>query len=367
MSCRVLILGGTGNFGGYIARALASDPAIELVVAGRSEDKAQAFARGLGAANPAQGAALDIGGNFAEALAALRPAMVIHTVGPFQQQDYRVAQAAIAAGAHYCDLADARAFVCGIGALDEAARAAAVAVIAGASSVPCLTAAYLDDAVSDFASIESVDYGITAAQQTNRGLGTATAILSYVGRPFTMLRGRAMRRVHGWQGLHAVTYPELGRRWFGACDIPDLDLFPPRYPGLADMRFAAGHEVALLHFGTWLLSWLVRLRLLPRLDRWGAALLKASFLFDALGLGRSGFHMHICGRGRDGEPLERREWIVARSGDGPNIPCMPAILLARRLARGGGLPPGARPCLDLIGLDEYLDALNGLDISVIRQ
>jgi hypothetical protein len=29
--------------------------------------------------------------------------------------------------------------------------------------------------------------------------------------------------------------------------------------------------------------------------------------------------------------------------------------------------PGARPCLDLIGLDEYLAALSGLDITVIRR
>ncbi len=367
MSRRVLILGGYGNFGSYIARALAPDVSIQLIIAGRSEAKARAFAQALDAANPAEGVALDIEGDLAPALAEHKPAMVIHTVGPFQNQDTRVAEACIAVSAHYVDLADARAFVCGIGALDQAARAGGVAVVAGASSVPCLTAAYLDDAMRDFATIESVDYGITAAQQTNRGLGTATAILSYVGRPFTMLCGGRMRRVHGWQGLRCVSYPELGRRWFGYCDIPDLDLFPQRYPGLKDMRFAAGHEVALLHFGTWLLSWGVRLRLLPRLDRWGGFLLRTSFLFDRLGSGRSGFHMHIRGRAPDGQVLERREWIVARSGDGPNIPCMPAILLARRLAREGRLPPGAQPCVGLIGLDEYLGALEGLDISIIRQ
>jgi len=367
LTARILLLGGYGNFGGTVARALAPDPRIQLVIAGRNDGKARGFVEDLAAANPAESAALDISGDFAGALAALEPDMVIHTVGPFQQQDYRVAEAAIAAGAHYCDLADARAFVCGIGALDAAARAAGLAVIAGASSVPCLTAAYLDDAMREFAAITSVDYGITAAQQTNRGLGTASAILSYMGKPFTMLRGERMCRVNGWQGLHSQIYPELGRRWFGYCDIPDLDLFPERYPGLADMRFAAGHEIALLHFGTWLLSWLVRLRLLPRLDRWGGALLMASFLFDPLGNGRSGFHMHIRGRGSDGQAMERREWIIARSGDGPNIPCMPAILLARRIAAGERLPSGARPCLDLIGLDEYLGALENLDISVIRE
>jgi hypothetical protein len=367
MTARVLILGGYGNFGGYVARALAPDSDIALIIAGRSAGKACTFAANLVAANPAQGVALDISGDLAGPLAALRPDMVIHTVGPFQTQDYRVAEAAVAAGAHYCDLADARAFVCGIGALDAVAREAGVSVIAGASSVPCLTAAYLDDALRDFSTIESVDYGISAAQQTNRGLGTASAILSYVGQPFSMLRGGAMRRVFGWQGLHSEIYPELGRRWFGYCDIPDLDLFPARYPTLKHMRFCAGHEIALLHFGTWLLSWGVRLRLLPRLDRWGGFLLNVSFLFDSLGSGRSGFHMRIAGKATDGTPLERREWIIARSGHGPNIPCMPVILLARRLARGETPPVGAQPCVGVIGLDEFLAALAGLDIRLIRE
>ncbi|MBB3035123.1 saccharopine dehydrogenase family protein [Alteriqipengyuania lutimaris] len=365
MTLRVAILGGYGNFGGYVARALAPDPNIELVICGRNADKAQAFAEGLSSANPGIGAVVDIR-DPEEALRAIAPGLVIHTVGPFQQQDYRVAEAALRCGAHYCDLADARAFVCGICSLDAAAQAAEVAVIAGASSVPCLTGAYLDEAAKVM-TIEEADYGISAAQQTNRGLGTASAILSYVGKPFTMLRDGAMRRVWGWQGLHSHAYPELGRRWFGYCDIPDLDLFPQRYPSLTSMRFAAGHEIASLHFGTWLLSWGVRWGLLPRLDRWAPALLRASFLFDPLGSDRSGFHMFIRGRGKDGEPVERRHWIIARTGHGPNIPCMPAILIARKLAAGEAIDAGARPCLDLITLDEYLAALDGLDITAIDE
>jgi len=55
----------------------------------------------------------------------------------------------------------------------------------------------------------------------------------------------------------------------------------------------------------------------------------------------------------------------ARSGHGPYIPCMPAILLARKLARDTLHVRGAMPCVDLISLDEYLAALKGLDISVV--
>ncbi len=56
-------------------------------------------------------------------LAALRPDLVINMVGPYNGQSYAVAEAAIACGAHYCDIADAREFVTGIGVLDDAARA----------------------------------------------------------------------------------------------------------------------------------------------------------------------------------------------------------------------------------------------------
>jgi len=54
----------------------------------------------------------------ADHLMAERASLVINASGPFQTQDYRVARAAIDAGAHYVDLTDARGFVTGIGALD---------------------------------------------------------------------------------------------------------------------------------------------------------------------------------------------------------------------------------------------------------
>jgi saccharopine dehydrogenase-like NADP-dependent oxidoreductase len=60
------------------------------------------------------GATLDIDDpRFGDALRALGPALVIHCAGPFQNQDYRVALAALSCGAHYIDLADGREFVTG--------------------------------------------------------------------------------------------------------------------------------------------------------------------------------------------------------------------------------------------------------------
>ena len=290
---------------------------------------------------------------------------MIHTTGPFQRQDHRVAHACITRGCHYLDLADAREFVATIDRLDTEAKTRGVLVISGASSVPCLTAAVIDAYLPAFARLEAVDYGISAAQHTNRGVATTLSVLSYVGKPITMLRDGAMQTVHGWEDSHAERYPGLGWRLFGNCDVPDLTLFPRRYPTLRWMRFAAGHELKVLHIGTRILGTLVRLRLIGSLSDHGKGLLRLAGLFDRFGSGRSGFHMILSGTGHDGRPKQRRFMIIARSGHGPYIPCIPAILLARRLAKGEIRQRGASPCVDLIDLATYLTALRGLDISII--
>jgi hypothetical protein len=60
-----------------------------------------------------------------------------------------------------------------------------------------------------------------------------------------------------------------------------------------------------------------------------------------------------------------RIFMIARQVHGPNIPCMPAIILARRIAASRVLDPGARPCLDLIDLEELLGSIAHLDIDTI--
>jgi hypothetical protein len=364
---RVLVIGGYGNFGSYIAGKLAMCPEITLLIGGRSQAKGENFAADLKAVNRPQAHVIDIDTDLAAALARIAPDIVIHTTGPFQTQDHRVAKACIAQGCHYLDLADARDFVARITDLDEQAKVAGVLVVSGASSVPCLTAAVIDDYLPLFSRLESVDYGISAAQHTNRGLATTSAVLSYVGKPMTQLRDGEMQPVIGWADTHGERYPELGWRLFGNCDIPDLVLFPARYATLQWMRFAAGHELKILHLGTLALGGLVRLGLIRSLSHHASALLKLAFFFDRFGSGRSGFHMILKGLGKEGAPLTHRFYLIARSGHGPYIPCMPAILLAQQLARGQIQKRGATACVDLIDLASYLSALQGLDISVVKE
>jgi len=363
MTERVLIIGGYGNFGSYIARRLAEDENIQLIIAGRSLAKAEKMVSALNSANQPIAAQLDIHKNLDEVLAELKPKVVIHTSGPFQKQGYGVAEACIKAGSHYIDLADGREFVSNIKKLDKEAQARGVSVVSGASSVPCLSSCLIDHYKPEFSELQSVDYGITTAQRTNRGLATTEAILSYTGKPFKTLIGSKMLPVYGWQNIQRHSFPELGSRYLANCDIPDLSLFPERYPGLKTLRFKAGLELPILHIGLWGLSWLVRFKLIRRLDRWAEVLLRASFLFDKFGSDNSAFFMRLQGIGHNDKPKEINFDLTARSGDGPYIPCMPAILLAKKLAAGNALPAGAKPCIGLLTLDEYLAALKSMDIA----
>jgi hypothetical protein len=62
--------------------------------------------------------------------------------------------------------------------------------------------------------------------------------------------------------------------------------------------------------------------------------------------------------------LTRRHWIIARSGHGPFIPCIPVILIARHMASGRRYEPGARPCLGVISLSDYRAEFASFDIEV---
>jgi len=359
---RVLIIGGYGNFGSFIVRWLAQDANLQLIIAGRSIRKAEKLAAGLDAAHKPGAIALDINTDLTAPLAAINPDIVIHTSGPFQSQDYDVAKACIAQGCHYIDLADGRTFVDEITTLDTQAKEEAVLVISGASSVPCLTSALVDHYKDEFQTLDTLDYGITTAQKTNRGLATTAAILSYTGKSYQTLIDGKMTDVCGWQSLHARKYPELGWRLLGNCEVPDLVLFPKRYKELKTVRFYAGLEIPFIHLSLWALSGLVRIGLIRRLDKAAPFLLKTSCLFDWLGSANSAFHMELSGTGKDGKDKTVTFVLTARSGDGPYIPCMPAILMTKKLASGAVTETGAYPCMGFITLDEYLGALSELDI-----
>lgn len=356
----VVVLGGYGNFGTVIVRRLCAMPGMRVWVAGRDRRKAEALARETGA----EVLVLDM--NSAELSERLRETgarMLISTAGPFQGQDYRVAKAAIAAGLHYADLADARQFVCAIGELDVAAREAGVLVCAGASSVPALAAAVIDSLLPRFSRLDEIWHGISSSEKTP-GVSTLAAVLDYCGKPLRQWREGRWQTVFGWQDLspHDFAAP-LGRRWVGNCDIPDLELFPVRYPAVRSVRFSAGVGLRVTQFGTWLLSWLVRGGLLRSGVPLAGFLRRGAVMLEPFGNGLSGMFVRLRGLDQAGQAQTLCWELQALHNDGPNIPCMAAVALARKLATGSLEARGAMPCVGLLTLDDYLAELDGLAIS----
>lgn len=331
-------------FGSRLCRLLAGDPAIAITVAARDRGKVEALARDLSTAGLAlDGLVLDWRRDLDRELASGRFDALVHVAGPFQGQDYTVAEMCIRHRVHYLDLADDRAYVCGIDRLDASARAADVLVVAGASTVPALTGGVVAEALRDGRGIDRVSFAIVPGNDAPRGRALVEAILSGAGKRIPHQPGR-----WGWGALRRVAVPGLGWRWAAACDLPEPVLFAQRY-GVRDTYAGAGLELSVLHLGLWLLAWPVRVGLLATLAPAAGPL---GWLADRLrpfGTDRGGLRIDLEGKEHDG----RRVWsLLAEGGDGPFVPATPAAALVRKLARGDVAQRGAMACLDLLSLSE---------------
>lgn len=114
------------------------------------------------------------------------------------------------------------------------------------------------------------------------------------------------------------------------------------------------------------LAWLVRLRLLESLAPWSGLLHRGASLLEPLGTQWSGMHVHLEGSGADGEPRARSWFLLAGRNHGPQIPCAPSVALVKRYLRGRLTTRGAMPCLGLLGVDEILQAIPGLDLRIVE-
>lgn len=202
---RTLLLGGYGGFGGRIARRLVS-AGHEVLVAGRSIEKARAF---CGDAPDLRPLAMDRS-QIATALKEHKPDMVVDASGPFQAMDHTIPKACIVAGVHYIDIANSRDFVCGIRVLDEAARAAGVVVLSGASSVPALSGATVRHLAQGMDRVRSVEMAISVSNKATAGPAVSAAIPGQVGQPMRIWRGQRWAKAFEWQEMRSVIFRCVG-------------------------------------------------------------------------------------------------------------------------------------------------------------
>ncbi|MCS6627228.1 DUF4166 domain-containing protein [Roseibacterium beibuensis] len=351
---RVLVIGAGGVFGSRLCEGLLRH-GFEVVAAGRDIGRARAVAARFKTAFPdgvVEAAALDTATLTAGGLTSTGAAIVADAAGPFQGAEPATARAAIAAGLHYVDLADGRAFVADFPALDAAAKAAGVVALTGCSSTPALSNAVLDRLTEGWREVVSVEAAISPGARAPRGLSVMQAILSWLGRPVRVFLDGAWTTRSGWSGLYRRDFGQAGRRRVSLCETPDLDLFPARFQPRERALFLAGLEPWTTHLGAWLLARLVSLwrfdpvplaGLLVRLSGWAAG----------FGSDRGAMRVEAFGADEDGRAAHAVWRLVAEPGEGPVTPSLPALAAIRAIA-AGRVEAGARPCVGVLALEDIV-------------
>ena len=361
MSRRILILGGTGVFGSRLARHLARHPdglaGAELIVTSRDGARAARLAAELHGRDGARvvGMAVDTREGWPAALEAAMPWAVVDCSGPFQDAGHTVAEAALRSSAHVIDLADARDYLAGhAAALDGAARAAGRVALAGASSTPALSGAVARRLTDGWSRVETIDVAIVPGGRSEVGPAVLAAVLGYAGRPVPVWRDGRLVFTPGWIGAGRVELPGLGARRVAPVETMDAERLGPSLRVTDRVSFRAGLESMPEQLGLEVLARLRRRGLVGDPRRL-AGPLRALRRITRLTTGDEG-GMIVAATGRRAGPDGRESpwgatWtLLARRGDGPQVPTLAAAAALRALARGE-LAPGARLADEVLALD----------------
>jgi len=353
---KVLILGATGLFGGHLARRLLDEGRFECVFAGRTESTLQEFCAEHGGVYRVMDRA---GANQVRAvLEELSPFAVVDCAGPYQaygNDPYHFARAAIKAGCHYLDIADAGEFVSGFSELDELAKERGVVALSGASSTPAISSAVVDHLSADMEEVISIETAILPGNKAKRTLSVMQAILSQVGQPMQITRHGKPETVRGWGETETLDLNVEGkrgirRRLASFVNTPDIHLFPERY-GAKTITFKAGLEVKAFHYDLILGRILVASGLIKSLEPMSKFARWVASWFEWVGSDEGGMKVSVLGKRADGNHV-RREWdLIADDGHGPKIPTLPISILLNKML-DEDIVPGARACLGEVTLKE---------------
>ena len=344
---RVLLIGGTGVFGRRLAHHLARHgPSMDLVVTSRSAARAEALAREIGA----RGTALDTRADLAATLRSLHPFVVIDCSGPFQGLDHGTARAAIEAGAHAVDLADARDYLRGYGtALDGLAREHGVAALGGASSTPALSGAAARALTEGWKRVDTLDFAITPGGRSEVGPAVLQAVLSYAGRPVPVWKGEAI----GWSGGHRVEMPGLGPRRIAPVETADAEWLGPLLGVRERVSFGAGLESAIEQRGLEALAWFRERGWIDDPAPVLPLLRAARRLTRITTSDRGGMALWASGSDARGRAVRASWSLVATHDDGPQVPALAAAAAVRALLTDE-IDPGARLADEVLALETIL-------------
>jgi saccharopine dehydrogenase-like NADP-dependent oxidoreductase len=357
---QVLLLGVFGAFGQHLARRLAQLPGIGLTLGVPEPSGLEAFASETGArlvrADPADPDSLArvLEGCFA----------VVNTCGPFHARHYAVAEAAIAAGAHYIDPADERDYVAGFEGLQRRAQARGVLLVTGASVSPTLTAVLVAMGAGDFDRVTELDTFLAPGSRDRRELAAARAVLDYLDRSIRVMERGRWRQAAGLRP-RAVRFPEpIGLRRGYLCDTAELDLFPKLF-GAHTVTARIGIGARMFNRAVALLIRLWRWRMIEQVPPWAQRHLRAAVRLAPPHPG-AGLRVELRGSVNGGEQVHVL-YLITRRDNGHALASAPMLALVRKWTGQGVSASGATVCPGLLTWEELrTELLADDDVALIR-
>jgi saccharopine dehydrogenase-like NADP-dependent oxidoreductase len=223
---RLLVLGATGFFGQAALHRLRADGFQPLAASRRPGGDLQ-----LDVEDPTS------------LRAVLRPGdVLLDTVGPFQERTTALLEAALAIGCDLIDIADSRAYVAQVIALEDRIAAAGIRVVTASSSVSAISAAFVT--LSGITAPVRVTGCLAPAARYASTPGSGASLLRSVGQPvFVIKNGKLTQRV-GWRDTHAFHMPPpIGRTRGYLFETADAVTLPRLWPSLRTVDFYVDSRV----------------------------------------------------------------------------------------------------------------------------
>jgi hypothetical protein len=346
-----VVFGGYGAFGSLVCRELAR-LGTSVTVAGRSRGRAEARARELGPAH--RGAAADVRSALDCRAAIEGHAVAVCCAGPFSSLGSALLEACLAAGCHYADIAEDRAYAAGVRGLGERFRERGLSAVYGASSLPGLSVALARLARAGAASDpDRARVTLFIGNANPKGSAAIRAALAVLGRPVAAPQGT----LRGFVEREIVRLPDpFGRRAVYTFDSPDYDLLPDRV-GVQSVTVNVGFESRA---GT------AAFALLARAGRgYGAGLARVL----------RGIASLVPGGTSGGVVLAELFWpdgtmrraALRAERDGQRMAALPCALAVHALADDASLPRGALTADELLGAEALVSGVAAAGFRLLRE
>ncbi len=357
---QVLIIGGYGTFGFRIAERLSEESGLNLILAGRHLDKAEAACSRL--SGSAKFTPLELDRN--SLTLNFKPDLIVDASGPFQAYTGSpVLDYCIAHGIHYADLSDDGSFVNALLTHEQSAKAAGIVAVSGLSTCPVLSAVGLREIETRIGPATEVMIGIAPSPKAELGRNVVAAVTFYAGqKTVPVRRGGLDVNVAGLTEIRnaVICVPggiPLPRLPFAVADAPDAKVLGESFPALSDIWTGAGTRPVWLHRLLIVLARGVAKGLVPNLSRFADIFHWSRSLFR-FGEHRGG--MIVSGS----HELGAASWHLVAEGDhGPYVPTLPVVALIRQFLHGTALKPGAYSGDQLVGLESLAPEFAQLNIS----